>query len=427
MRPGDTILLSLALLNAPAIAAEGSSIVSARPFGRIFFRPELGLNMHDFDWNARDTDFIFTLRTNTGIDVELPRDIHVVTDLQSYGTYALNAGPLDPSIKLYQGYIDFLDMGDTPLNLRVGRFEEEPYGTGMVISNDRFYDGFSLEGVRLRYDTERVKIDLMWSQLYAFDTTGGEDAAFWRNPVLFGTDGAVRLLPALSVESYVWWMVARPFMGWKTQTVTLGARLYGRSGGPVPIDYSVEGNWQTGTGKGLADERDRATISAYAVEPRVGAAFGPVHLGLEYYRASGDDDISDGEVKSYNTMWQNPHGRFGNLDRYTGSNIQAGILAAEIRLAPGDLPSRLGGDAFTLSVLEPGDPNASVFQDGTVPDADASRALGSGGDLWLAVPVTREVRWRIDFAAMQPGALVKEAAGTADLQFRGYTMIEAEF
>ena len=107
--------------------------------------------------------------------------------------------------------------------------------------------------------------------------------------------------------------------------------------------------------------------------------------------------------------------------------IQAGILAAEIRLAPGDLPSRLGGDAFTLSVLEPGDPNASVFQDGTVPDADASRALGSGGDLWLAVPVTREVRWRIDFAAMQPGALVKEAAGTADLQFRGYTMIEAEF
>ena len=419
--------LALALLSAAPAAAGDSPVLEARPFGRIFFRPELGLNLHDFDSDASDTDFIFTLRTNTGLDTRLPHDVHVVFDLQSYGTYALNAGPLDPSVNLYQGYVELVDMGNTPLDLLVGRFEEASYGTGMLVAPDSFYDGFSLEGLRLRYNTDRATLDLVWSQLYAFDSTAGEEDAFWRNPVLFGTNDTVHINRALSFDGYLWWMVAKPFSGWVTMTYTLGGRVFGEAGEAVILDYSVEGTWQTGTAKGILDASAKGTISAYALDPRVGATIGPVRVGLEYYRASGDADTSDDVIRSFNTMWQDPHGRFGNLDRYTGSNLQAGILSVDARLAGGDLASHLGANATTLSVLEPGDSNAKVFQDGSTPPADASTALGLGGDLWYKVPITQEVGWQINLSAMQPGALIEDTLGKADLQFRGYTAIEAQF
>ena len=435
------MLLALILSAAPSLADEPAGVASdtsaeaagafpfeVTPFGRLYFRPELGLNRHDYDWGNGDTDFTFTLRTNTGLDVALDNDIHLVVDLQSYGTYNLNAAPLEPGIKLYQGYLDFVDMGGSPLDLRVGRAELERYGDGMLIAPDRFYDGFSLEQARLRYDTDKVVLNAAWHQLYAPGTSPtGEET--WRNPVLFGTHDTFLINPAFNVDAYWWWLVSKPFMGFATQTYSLGGRVFGatgEAGDSLTLDYSAEGVWQTGTAKLLTDKSVTATINAYAVNPKVGLGTGPLHFGLEYYRASGDDDLTDGVIRSFNLMWQDPHGRFGNLDRYLGSNIQAGIVSAEVALG-GEMAGHLGLNGTTLSVLEAGDPNAGVFEDGSIPRARAPKAIGMGGDLWWRQPVSRQVMWDMNLSVLQPGGLIQDTLGSSDLVLRAYGTIEANF
>lgn len=418
--------------DVPSTLATSSSDVqdelpfAIRPFGRLYFRPELGLNRHDYDFGATDTDFIFTLRTNTGLKVDLKNDIYMVVDLQSYGTYNLQNGPLDPSIKLYQGYLDFVDIGGSPWDIRVGRAELDQYGDGMLIAPDRFYDGFSLEQARARYDTEKVVLNIAWHQLYAAGVSDtGEET--WRNPVLFGTHDTVFIDPSFSVDAYWWWLVSKPFMGFVTQTYNVGGRVFGTVGESVTLDYSAEGVWQTGTAKLLTDTSVTANINASAVNPKVGLGTGPLHFGLEYYRASGDDDLSDGVIRSFNLMWQDPHGRFGNLDRYLGSNIQSGIVSAEVALGGGEMAGHLGINGVALSVLAVGDPNAGVFEDGAAPRPNAPTAIGKGGDLWWYQPINRQVQWDMNVSLLKPGALVADTAGHSDLLFRTYGTIEASF
>lgn len=417
----------LKLLTADAAAAPGDAM-QLTPFGRVFFRPELTFNHDDFDWSTDDTGWIFTLRTNLGTDVALPGDVHVVFDLTSYGTYLLHAGPLDPEVRLYQGYFELRDMGSTPLDLRVGRMELGTYGNGMLIAADDFYDGFSLDGWRLRYDTDRAVLDLVWNQLYAnvdLLIDGTADADVWYNPVLFGTHDTVRFGSQRQhgADAYLWWLVSRPWQSYQSQTVAAGLRSFGQAG---PVDYSVELAGQVGSGKLISDNAQTASIGAYAVEPRVGWRRGPVRLGLALYRASGDPDPSDDHLQSWNTMWEDPHGRYGNLDRYKGSNLQSERVELTWWPSGDDGSSSLHAQGYLLQVLEPADTTGEVFVTGT-PSADADTALGVGADLVYTWPLTEQLQFVIDLSAFQPGAYVQETLGTSDLQTTGYLHMEARF
>lgn len=410
------------------LAAAAPPPVELTPFGRVFFRPELTFNHSDFDWDQSDTGWIFTLRTNAGADVALPGDIHVVLDLSSFGTYLLGAGPLDPTVRLYQGYFELRDMGRTPLDLRVGRMELGTYGTGMLIAADDFYDGFSLDGWRLRYDTDRAVLDLLWNQLYAdVDVLidGTADEPVWYNPVLFGTHDTVRLGSARKhgLDAYLWWLVSRPWQGYACQTVTLGFRSFGEAG---PVDYSVEVAGQAGGGALISDRSQTASLRAYALEPGVGWRRGPVRVGLALYRASGDPDPSDDQLESWNTMWEDPHGRFGNIDRYKGSNLQSERLELSWWLAKGARPSWLHLQGYALQVLSPADTSGEVFAAAS-PSADASPMLGLGGDLSYTWPITEQLHLEFDVSVFQPGAYVQDTLGTADLQTTGYVHTEARF
>lgn len=401
---------------APTIVE--SSAVRFDLFGRVFFRPELTWNLKDYDNAADDTGWIFTLRTHAGVDVALPHNLHLVTDLTSYGAYGLGKGPLDPTIRLYQGYFELRDMGGKPLDLRVGRMELGTYGTGMLIAANDFYNGFNLDGWRLRYRGARVKADVVWNQLYAdLDPTAGED---WANPVLFGTHQTVRWSDFVSTDSYLWWLVSRPFQGYRMQTYTLGGRAFGQVGA---WDYSVEVAGQAGAGATYAKPEKSATVLAYAVEPRVGWQLGSWHLGAVYYRASGDDDPNDAVLHSFNTMWQNPHGQFGALDRFKGSNIQSERL--ELRYALGPLPhaSQWVARVYAVQALAAQDNSHGAFA-----QAGGTRTdLGIGGDLQFRYAFSPQFFVLTSLSALQPGRAVRDATGHDDIVLRGFVHSEARF
>ncbi|MDP2307949.1 MAG: alginate export family protein [Pseudomonadota bacterium] len=407
-----------------------------RPFGRVFFRPELTQNLSDYDSDAADIGFVFALRGNLGVAASLPLDVDVVVDLNSYGLYALllDAGPLDPEVRLYRGYVEARDLGNTPLDLRVGRAEVGTYGTGMLLSTDDFNDGFSLEGLRLRWDTDRVVLDIMWNQLYA-DLTPAPDATVeeWGHPVLVGTHNTVRVSPGLSVDAYFWWMVYRPFAGYRaTQTYVPGLRASGAGAG---FDYSVEGTLQMGSAAGFngteadADAEVAAgnqdALFAYAVEPRVGYTLGRVRLGARYYRASGDADATDEKVGTFNHMWQDPHGRFGNLDHFVGSNIQFEGVEATWRLADGARASSLRSTAYALQAVEPGDNAHGAFD--VAPATDAGTALGVGADVSYRYLYSENLSFEFNVSAFQPGRYVTSTVGTGDTMFRAYIYMDAPF
>ena len=408
----------LALLCLTAWADPGPTFT---PFGRVFLRPELTENLADANGQANDAGWIFTLRTHLGVTAALPGDVDVVLDATSYGQYQLARaeGPLDPTLRLYQGYVAVRGLGRTPIDLHFGRMALDTYGTGLVIAADDFYDGFSLDGLRLRYDTAAATVDWIGLQLYAdLDATATED---WAKPVLTGVHATVRPLPALHADAAAYWVVSRPWQTVRGQTAVLTVRPFGAVG---PVHYTAEAVWQRGAGSPLVGGGPSVQVAAYAVDPRVGVTAGPVRVEAAYFRASGDADPADDALTSFNPLWQDPHGRLGNLDRFVASNVQREALDATLALAPGAQAAAITARGYALQVVAPGDPTGGIAPPPGPVDGDG---IGIGGDAVLRATVGPHLTVEVDLSALRPGRYLAAALGGTDALFRGYIWADARF
>ena len=221
--------------------------------------------------------------------------------------------------------------------------------------------------------------------------------------------------------------------------LTAGGRLFGEKddlfGAMAGLDYSVEGAYEFGGGHRSTDLAEKVKISAYAINPRLGFHIGPTRLGAEFYRASGDNDATDGVLRSFNPMWQDPHGRFGNLDRFVGSNLQMERLSLDARLAPGPQGVVLGAGGYFLQVQSPTDNLNGAFRvpasDPTsalpVAAATAGHGLGVGGDFTWHWQATPNVWWNGDVSAFAPSGLVKDTLGLNDALLRVYGEVGVAF
>ncbi|MFQ5601532.1 MAG: alginate export family protein, partial [Candidatus Krumholzibacteriia bacterium] len=93
-----------------------------------------------------------------------------------------------------------------------------------------------------------------------------------------------------------------------------GTRVHGVM--PQKIDYSVEAAYQTGsTETGPATKVD---VGAYLVAAEAGVTFGsearPVRLGAGFDYLSGDDDATDNEMNTFNTLFADMHHFYGLMD-----------------------------------------------------------------------------------------------------------------
>jgi hypothetical protein len=422
------LVLLFSLLARPALAdgSVWSKVVNAfTPEGLVFFRPEMTYGGTDLDANARQTAFLFTLRGDVGLRIDLPRHVGGLVTLQGYGVYTQDAGPLDATMRLFEAYLEMTQIGGTPLAIRAGRQQLGPFGNQLLIGNKDFENGFSFEAIRVRWAGRRVDANLVWAQLYQEKLGLNPAQSTWLHPVFFGSYNTVRIINQVALEAYFIALISKPVGIFTTHTLTAGARLFGAANG---FDYSAELAWQFGPAS--TDDGSRtAVINAYALEASAGYTLGRwrrrPRFGLSYYRASGDGNPNDGTLHSFNIIWQNDHGRFGNLDLLKGSNLQVARALLSVPVVPDALT--VGASVVYAGVLEPTDPSTGLFPAGTMLPQTAGHDIGAGGDLFLVYAYSNELAITTNVSLLGPLDYVRDVTGRTAPLVRVYVHMQLTF
>lgn len=387
-----------------------SKDVSVRPTSYFYFRPE-GTNNYKEAGRALDTSHLnFYLRADVGAVVSLPADIDLVLTLQSYGVYTVFQGPLNKNITLYEGYVD---LKGKELSCRFGRMSLGKYGTEMLVGDDDFTTGRSFEAIRFRYTTSGYTSDLMWVQMYQPSAvqTGG-----FAHPVFLSSFNTIRLSDDVTLDANLPFLVDQHNSGMHTYLLMPDARIYGSFAG---FKYSAELISQRGWTTGIEDETRKGVVDAYAMELSAGyvPTDGGVAADATYYRASGDDDTADENVTSFNVLWQNGHRRFGFIDVFKGSNVQAATLHLDVNLT-----NRLhvGLHGVYANVLQPRDPSTGVATNRSQAITTTANDIGIGGDIYLNYFMSHQLNFQVATAFFKPGEYLTAVAGVDKVMLRLY-------
>ncbi|MDQ3016837.1 MAG: alginate export family protein [Bacteroidota bacterium] len=392
--------------------------VEFTPTINFFFRPESTINYKEAGMPEDTGQLNFYLRGDVGAKLSLPKDIEMVVNLQSYGLYTRSLGPLDPNLSLYEAYVDMkrLDRAGK-LSLRFGRMCLGKYGTEIIVGDDDFIKGRSFESVRLRYKTKRSTSDLMWVQLYQ---AAPDSANFdWNHPIFLGNFNTFQLSESFAINANLIFIIDQYNSGYRTSALMPDVRFFGQSGN---LKYSVEAILQTGSATGILNDNIDGSLSAHAFEVGLGYVTNDekVTADVAFYRASGDDDLSDDKIRSYNVLWQNEHRRFGYIDAFKGSNLQAATFHLNWNI--GRLLAT-GIHAVYASVLEPHDRSTGVST-GPVNNLNTdNKALGIGGDFYLNYYFSHNLNMQLSASVFSPGEYFTAVNGIEDTMVRMYLLL----
>ena len=363
-----SIVLALALvaaLSAPAVAeveeitAGGSIVIRGQYLG-----PGLDEGWSvDEDINGMDW---ITQRTRVNIDAKLSGNVRGFIELQSYDFWGLDTddfelGAIDPvwpfgyvdapdqqknlglyagqgndNINLYQAYIEMNEVGDYPLQIRIGR-QELVYGREWLVGNNDAgvnFSGLSFDAVKLNYDDDEFSVDVWWAKLVDLSSPIAgllffgeveEDADI----DFYGIYGTYNGLEDMVIDGY--YLLIRngntsfggPLSGMEVDYLhTVGARVAGGMElGAGVLDYNVEAAFQFG------DNQSDNDYEGWAFNAMAGYSFTDVEwtprVELEYAYFSGDDDLGDGDTGEFVRLFSDVHyGELnlgGNLDAHTSN------------------------------------------------------------------------------------------------------------
>lgn len=389
------------------------------PQVNFFFLPEGTLNYKGAGLGVDTGHLNFYLRGDFGAKLSLPKNVDMVFSLQSYGIYTRSLGPLDPNLTMYEGYVDLKKLDrNGRLALRFGRMSLGKYGSEILVGDDDFIKGRSFESVRLRYKRKRVTSDLMWVQLYQ---PAPPAANFeWNHPIFLATFNTFNFSKALNFDANLPFIIDQYNSGWRTSVFMPDVRAFGQVGN---FNYSAEFILQTGTAKGILNENITGTLNAYAAELSAGytSTDGKLNASLAYYRASGDDNTADNELKSYNVLWQNEHRRFGYIDAFKGSNVQATTLHLDWKL--GRLLST-GVHGVIAQVLESKDRSSGVITLENLNRLNTSnKFIGIGGDWYLNYYYNHNLNFQFSTSAFKAGEYFTAVSGVDKTMIRMYLMM----
>ena len=283
------------------------------------------------------------------------------------------------------------------MSLRFGRMDIGVYGTEIIVGNNAFGNGRSFESVRYIYKTQKWQSDLMWVQLYQ---EAPDSANFdWNHPIFLGTFNKFNFSPSINLDANLPFIIDQYNSGYRTTVFMPDIRLHGHLSN---FRYSAEYILQTGTAKGILNENITGTVNSYAAEVSAGFATSDnkLQIDLAYYRASGDDNTADGDIKSYNVLWQNEHRRFGYIDAFKGSNVQATTLHLDWQI--GRLIST-GFHGVIANVLELKDRSTGIATVPLGPITTTSTSIGSGGDVYLHYYYNHNLNFQLSVSMFSPG------------------------
>jgi hypothetical protein len=256
----------------------------------------------------------------------------------------------------------------------------------------------------------------MWVQLYqAAPPSANFD---WNHPIFLATFNTFNFSKGVNLDANLPFVIDQYNSGLRTTVFMPDVRFFGRVSN---IRYSAEIILQTGTAVGILDESIKGNVNSYAAEVSAGYTTNDskINIDLTYYRGSGDDNTTDTDIKSYNVLWQNEHRRFGYIDAFKGSNVQATTLHLDWKI--GQLVST-GIHGVIANVLEQNDRSTAI---GTIP-ADlgtSSTALGIGGDWYLNYYHSKNLNFQFSASAFSPGDYFTAVNGLDKTMIRLYLVM----
>jgi hypothetical protein len=306
------------------------------------------------------------------------------------------------------------------LSLRFGRMSLGKYGTEILVGDDDFTKGRSFESIRLRYHTKRVTSDFMWVQLYQ---AAPDSADFdWNHPVFLGSFNTFRLKESANFDVNIPFIIDQYNSGFRTTVLMPDLRFFGQTN---HLRYSAEVIYQVGSAKGIISENIDGKVNAHAMEFGAGYFTGDDKLAIDvsYYRGSADDTPGDDEIKSYNVLWQNEHRRFGYIDAFKGSNVQATTLHLNWNI--GRLVDT-GVHAVFAQVLEQRDRSTGIA---TIPSLanleTTSKSIGMGGDWYLNYYFNHFLNMQFATSVFSPGDYFTAVNGVDETMIRMYLILAA--
>jgi hypothetical protein len=317
---------------------------------------------------------------------------------------------------LKQGWFEARDLLGSGTSARAGR-QVLSYGDQRLVGeNDWSTYGRSFDAVLLSrtFERTRTKADLLLSRV----------AERGNGPVTPGVDdddrdlfGVYTVTPkalhhsdldayALLVRDLQEAAGEAPGDSGNTGFVTAGARVAGAKGG---LDWGAEGAVQRGR---VAGDR----LSAWAGHARAGwtcldAKWKP-RFGIEWDRATGDDDPADGDRGSFQTLFPTNHMHYGILDLLAWQNMQA--FRAGVRFRPHEKLT-VEVDAWRLELAEPEDAwtaaSGAVIRPGA---AGTSRLLGHELDAVLTWKSSEHLTVSVGGSYFRDGGFVRDTGSGGD-------------
>ena len=304
----------------------------------------------------------------------------------------------DGPVQLEYAYLQFGNLKKFPLLVKVGR-QELAYGEQRLIGASYWLNvPHTFDALKVRYQNPSFGVDLFTSSLVYTDNSGHFDQSNGQDMLSGVYVDFAGLSQKCLVETYLfsrnvargivtddWSQVPAPFRFTAPQDLyTLGFRAKSKPAAYGPWDYGVELMWQSGTRTAVypattvaaAKAAPRLDQNAWAFVAQGGyswtASPGKPRLALIVSGASGDNNATDHDSRTFQNLLPSNHGLYGAMDLSGLQNLIDYRLSFSVRPAP----------ALSLAVdlhqqyLE--STNDSWYNVAGVPRATAGATPGSG-------------------------------------------------
>lgn len=376
----------------------------------------------DFNADATDTLSFIASRIRLHLNYEVTSDIVAFIQIQDARLFGGEVSTVsnDNLLDLHQGYVTVKNLGTA--SLTVGR-QEMFFGDHRLVGHFGWNNiGRSFDGLRVAYVATPLRVDFWGVSTKTYGTNTGASPTFAPSnreaQQFYGVYGSVKTGVAV-MEPYLMYLrdtgnatptlITAPAATGQSRT-TLGLRVDGKAANES-IDFTGEAAYQTGTmeartvGVTTSPESD---ISAYAMVLKAGytvpVAMKP-RIGIEYDRASGDQDRTDDQFETFENLFPTNHPLYGFMDLMGWRNMQ------DMRLSVSVKPSVSSGvslDYHRFSLVEKDDnwyaASGAVFR--PTPAGNTESDLGQEIDLVVYAMVKEKLRIEGGYGRFMPGDYV---------------------
>ncbi|MGD8376605.1 MAG: alginate export family protein [Acidobacteriota bacterium] len=414
------VLSTGAALTAVGPAAEGGTGGGKLDWwvdGQAWFRGEWRYDL-DLDEAEDDNTFYVASRLRVGFGVRIQQDYAFyfqAQDARLFGDEAATAAN-DQNLDLHQGYVDIWRQRERGWSLRVGR-QEWVYGKQRILGNlDWVNTGRSFDGVQVRYQGDRFRVDVLGALIRSqFTPVGGSVRT--DNATLAGVYASGECRPGATSEGY--WLnftdrVPRPGeIAGTTGTTDIHAFGYRTTQTFGRVDLEFEGVYETGDVTG--DD-----LSAWAAALVVGYTFGDerkIRPFAGYDFATGDRDSTDGKREEFFNFFPTNHMHYGYADLFGWRNIRSYYFGSQF--GEGKHWGQAKIHRFSLETPGGAWKNAAGIVLGFDPTGGAGRSVGWELDLNYRYAFMKNAKVEAGVSWFEPGHFARTTRGPDPTQW-GY-------